>query len=425
MLSAQHPQRASSIAKSLTSQTQDLWTETGFEQETETRREARFRGMSSAGSHQAALSQLQQVYNPDTPNPVAESRLPQRRPADEQEAAKGTTVMASAIGKQTGGKEEQHSQVAVAVSVSKPMTPYELKQERQRLKSIQAQQEHERKLESERISRVRQQRINWYRRPKAENMPMEERRAARERLYKTPMHVQPRDKALTNSGHYLMNGELSPTFERAGRKYQIGRTPKSRGGTARDPQQSFRGSQQSHRGGQMAHRGERSSAAAHRRPKSAPAPSAGAGVADATATGEGGAAGNEKAAPFEGLTVADFLKTDWKPSFTYRPAKQDKPWENLEGFSRSTRTLERRKMNPFVDIQSFNGAGRATGYVRPLDVKGQLGARAVQVWKESLREDFARDDDNYSSNAHDANMDSLREALGAGTAFSAPKTEIQ
>ena len=145
---------------------------------------------------------------------------------------------------------------------------------------------------------------------------------------------------------------------------------------------------------------------------------------DAAVAG-GGDESDEKKAPFEGLTVADFLKTDWKPSFTYRPAKQEKPWENLEGFSRSTRTLERRKMNPFVDIQSFNGAGRATGYVRPLDVKGQLGARAVQQWKESLREDFARDDDNYSSNAHDANLDTLREVLGAGTAFSKPKTEIQ
>ena len=82
-------------------------------------------------------------------------------------------------------------------------------------------------------------------------------------------------------------------------------------------------------------------------------------------------------------------------------------------------------MNPFVDIQSFNGAGRATGYVRPLDVKGQLGARAVQQWKESLREDFARDDDNYSSNAHDASMDALRAALGAGTTFSKSFSEIQ
>jgi hypothetical protein len=422
-------QRAGSTTKILApSQTQDLWTETGFEQETDARREARFRGMSNAGFHRAALSQLQQEFNPDTPMPIGVSvNASQRGPSGE--ATKSTTVMASAVSNQTLQQQQQkqheeQSQMSVAVSVGKPMTPLELKQERQRLKNIQAQQEHERQLESQRISRVRQQRINWYRRPKADNMPTEERRAARERLYKTPMHVQPRDKAPTNTGHFLMNGELSPTYEKAGRKYQVGRTPKSRGGVSRDPQQSHRGSQQSHRGGgQMAHRGDRSSAA-HRRPKSAPAPAAGASAVDAAVAG-GGDESDEKKAPFEGLTVADFLKTDWKPSFTYRPAKQEKPWENLEGFSRSTRTLERRKMNPFVDIQSFNGAGRATGYVRPLDVKGQLGARAVQQWKESLREDFARDDDNYSSNAHDANLDTLREVLGAGTAFSKPKTEIQ
>lgn len=87
------------------------------------------------------------------------------------------------------------------------------------------------------------------------------------------------------------------------------------------------------------------------------------------------------------------------PSFAYRPAKQKVAWENLEGFSKSTRTLERRKMDPFFDIQSYNGAGRATGYVRPLDVKGQLGARSVQQWKETLRERFATDMDNFSTNA--------------------------
>ena len=125
--------------------------------------------------------------------------------------------------------------------------------------------------------------------------------------------------------------------------------------------------------------------------------------------------------------MQDYLKTDWRPSFTYRPAKQDPgtSWQNLEGFSKSTRSLERRKMDPFMDIQSYNAAGRATGYVRPLDVKGQLGARAVQQWKNSLREDFAQDSDNYSSNAHDASMDALRAALGAGTMWAKPKSEIQ
>ena len=255
-------QRAGSTTKILApSQTQDLWTETGFEQESDARREARFRGMSNAGFHRAALSQLQQEFNPDTPMPIGVSvNASQRGPSGE--ATKSTTVMASAVSNQTPQQQQQQheeqSQMSVAVSVSKPMTPLELKQERQRLKNIQSQQEHERQLESQRISRVRQQRINWYRRPKADNMPTEERRAARERLYKTPMHVQPRDKAPTNTGHFLMNGELSPTYEKAGRNHQVGRTPKSRGGVSRDPQQSHRGSQQSHRGGgQMVERRDR------------------------------------------------------------------------------------------------------------------------------------------------------------------------
>lgn len=107
---------------------------------------------------------------------------------------------------------------------------------------------------------------------------------------------------------------------------------------------------------------------------------------------------------FEGLTMRDF-SAEWAPSFDYKPAKQDKPWESLEGFSQSTRTLERRKMDPFADINSFHGNAYSaksvldhSAHVRPLDVKGQLGAGPVQKWKETLREDFANDNDNASSN---------------------------
>ena len=60
----------------------------------------------------------------------------------------------------------------------------------------------------------------------------------------------------------------------------------------------------------------------------------------------------------------------------------------------------------------------SNAHVRPIDVKGQLGARAIQSWKETLREDFARDDDNFSSNAHDANLDALRDALKNTSTFS-------
>jgi len=127
---------------------------------------------------------------------------------------------------------------------------------------------------------------------------------------------------------------------------------------------------------------------------------------------------------FQGLTMADFQTKDWTPSFEYKPAKQDHPWENVEGFCQSTRTLERRKMDPFADINSFQGnvwSAKSTfskGHVRPLDVKGQLGAGPVQQWKETLREDFANDNDNYSSGSHDAMLEALRGAMKSTSSFS-------
>lgn len=128
---------------------------------------------------------------------------------------------------------------------------------------------------------------------------------------------------------------------------------------------------------------------------------------------------------FEGLGEDEWYRKEWTPSFEYRPAAQSSAWKEVEGFSKSTRTLERRKLNPFLDINSFTGnyaSAKAQfnshAWVRPLDNKGNLGARPVQMWKETLREDFARDDDNFSSNAHDANLDSLRVAMGGTDFFS-------
>ena len=128
---------------------------------------------------------------------------------------------------------------------------------------------------------------------------------------------------------------------------------------------------------------------------------------------------------FQGLTRQEWFNEEWHTSLPYRPAAQTKPWEELDGFSKSTRTLERRKLNPFLDINSFTGNKHSAlaqfdshAHVRPLDNKGNLGAKPVQDWKESLREDFARDDDNHSSNAHDANLDALRKAMGGTDFFS-------
>ena len=231
--------------------------------------------------------------------------------------------------------------------------------------------EKEKRDELERLAHVRQQKINWYTSESAKklkarksDMPASERKSIRDRLTKRPVHNAPVPKSPTNLGHVLATGAMSPSSPHA----KSPQTPKSRA-LVSSPGTEVKGTRQ-------------------RGPK------------------------------FEGLTMTDFYSQDWKPSFTYRPAEQDKPWENVEGFAQSTRTLERRKMDPYLDINSFQGNKMsakaqfaANGFVRPLDVKGNLGAAPVQKWKETLREDFARDADNFSSNAHDANLDQMRQLL--------------
>jgi len=183
----------------------------------------------------------------------------------------------------------------------------------------------------------------------------------KDRLYKVPKHMEPKPKSPTNLGHMLVNGDVTAM------SYSPPKTPKSR-----------------------------------------------AAVSSPGTSGEG----RIKASKFEGLTMRDFYAGEWAPSFEYKPAKQFTPWKNVEGFAQSTRTLERRKMDPFADINSFQGNAVSaknsldhSAHVRPLDVKGQLGAGPVQRWKETLREDFANDNDNASSNAHDAMLDALRNAM--------------
>ena len=82
-------------------------------------------------------------------------------------------------------------------------------------------------------------------------------------------------------------------------------------------------------------------------------------------------------------------------------------------------------MDPFLDIDSYQGtvhSAKATcdpyARARPLDVKGQLGAGTVQRWKETLREDFSNDNDNFSSNMHDEMLNALRAAMGSTSRFS-------
>ena len=57
---------------------------------------------------------------------------------------------------------------------------------------------------------------------------------------------------------------------------------------------------------------------------------------------------------------------------------------NVDGFPQTTFQLEQRQLNPFNDVNSFGATSRSNR--RPLDTKGELGARPVQQWKEMLRE---------------------------------------
>jgi hypothetical protein len=232
--------------------------------------------------------------------------------------------------------------------------------------------EKEKRDELERLAHVRQQKINFYTSESAaklkarkSDMPASERKAIRDRLTKRPAHDKPRPKSATNMGHVMATGDATPASPGSASPT----TPKSRAMIS-SPGTEVKSSRM------------------RSRPK------------------------------FEGLTMRDFYVQDWRPSFTYRPAKQESPWENVEGFAQSTRTLERRKMNPYLDINSFQGnihsakqQFNAHGWVRQLDNKGNLGAAPVQQWKETLREDFASDADNFSSNAHDANLDAMRTLL--------------
>ena len=59
-------------------------------------------------------------------------------------------------------------------------------------------------------------------------------------------------------------------------------------------------------------------------------------------------------------------------------------WRNVTGFPSGTVISEHRKLNNFSDINSYASRVGHMGY-RPLDCKGQNGARPVQQWKEMLR----------------------------------------
>ena len=80
--------------------------------------------------------------------------------------------------------------------------------------------------------------------------------------------------------------------------------------------------------------------------------------------------------------------TRWGPAGERKLSIQARPaWRNVTGFPSTTSVSEHRKLNPFADVNSYSSTRHvlAGPGFRPLDCKGQNGARPVQQWKEMLR----------------------------------------
>jgi len=125
---------------------------------------------------------------------------------------------------------------------------------------------------------------------------------------------------------------------------------------------------------------------------------------------------------YQSLTARAYFTNDWKPGESYRkykPAKHPGAWANVEGIATTSRHYENHALNPTNDISSFTAGPmhRETAYVRPIDCKGNLGARPIQMWKEMLRKDFVpptqpHGSDHDAGGGHDAEIDELRKLLG-------------
>jgi hypothetical protein len=249
----------------------------------------------------------------------------------------------------------------------------------------------ERRAEIDRLATMRRQKCHFHvskglqRMQFDEPMPWDERVSAQQRLYKQPTHKQPRDKVETGLGHVLDNGERSIGAQLRDRIPSI--RPKAKGrvralhkSAPRSPAGSpeFRRRAPSNGAPSYADRLPPTGADVKAAGQSKQRPG-GEESADEPATGEVN----------EGITEKDYRMAGWKPGESYRkysPTKHKHDWENVSGFTTSP-FLEQRKMNPLADINAFSNGGRMSGFVRPIDTKGQLGAGPLQMWKESLRED--------------------------------------
>ena len=166
----------------------------------------------------------------------------------------------------------------------------------------------ERRGDVELEAMVRQQHTNFFMsesaqtlRERKSRLPAAERKSIRQRLTRAPSHLAPRTKSPTNLGHLMRNGDHSVNSPDRPDAVSPKATPKSKA--------------------------KISPISSRRQP----------------------------ALRFQGLSTTEFFHEEWTPSLKYRPAQQVEPWQPLDGFSQSTRTLERRKLDPFTDINSYTG----------------------------------------------------------------------
>ena len=330
-----------------------------------------------------------------------------------------------------GGPPRGHSQLQeIWLQVQDPNAhmPKRVPQERSNEERLKILSDQEKRDELARIATIRRARSNFHpseglmRRRTGEAMPREEREEARERLYRSTS--PPRAKTPTNQGHLLDTGEMaiaSPVKVELAREQPKPRL-RARSAPIKD-EPTWMGL--SGRKGQPA---VLPTLGGKPPPESTVASVDGSGILldENWEETEGAKNGAERSSRpqvkpqpvYQSLTArAYFQDAGWKPGDSYakyKPAKHPAEWANLDGFARMSRSYEIHHMNTFADITAFSSGGyHPEAYVRPMDVKGQLGASSIQQWKEMLRQDFAQRSDTWQSE-DDAQIEELRKLLKAG-----------
>ena len=277
----------------------------------------------------------------------------------------------------------------------------------------------------ERTCHRRQQKTNWYMSEHQKQLdlarrgiepakkltrPKTERKAIQNRL--ATSNTPPRPKSPMGLGHILKSGELAPgkaalvprldmaPKAQAGEEPQLDVSdnakaePQATGGWGSGWTSWFAAPASSEdkvtfREGRPGDLTAKSSSPSSRKPKSSSLKQHGLpSNRSRTGTGQESSRSRSSRTSFGGLTLQDFYFEEWKPAFTYRAAEHEVSWKEVDGFVQSTRTNEKRKMDPFADINSFTGNQASAkvvftavqrmqghGHVRSLDNKTPTGTK--------------------------------------------------